>query len=280
MRHATDVQLVDAHVHFHPCFELPEFLAAAAANFRIGAEESGRAGRAAGVLMLTDVEGQDVFAEWSELARQGRSRGGWRFHATDESCSLVAVRDPEAFLIHVVAGRQIRTREGLEILAHGVTKVIPDGLPFRTALERASRLAPIVSIPWGFGKWWFRRGRVIAKVAADLPDGAFLADNGCRPAWMTGPGAVQARHGIGSRPVLAGSDPLPFADHQGRAGSFGFAVPGPVDEQRPLERLARRVRDGDPVEPYGSRRGIPGVIADQIRLRIPDPTDRSDNPAR
>jgi hypothetical protein len=119
---------IDAHVHIHECLDLATFLDTAAANFAAASGDPGpppgfpaaaapRPRAADGVLLLTEGEGEDRFAELVALAGTGAAVGGWTFAATAEDRSLTTVRASRSLAI--VAGRQVATRDGLEVLFFG-----------------------------------------------------------------------------------------------------------------------------------------------------------------
>jgi hypothetical protein len=262
--------LVDAHVHVHAGFDPDRFLDCALENFRRGARETGIAGPFTGCLLLSEPAGE----HWFRQVRGDGRAGGWRLRATAEPESLSAFRDGEdgAELV-LVAGRQVRTREGLEVLALATAEDFTDGLPLAETLShvRASGALPV--LPWGFGKWWLSRGALIAKsVTGGAGQGElYLGDNAGRPAFARRPPLFREaeRRGI---PVLPGSDPLPLAGHVARAGSYGFLLAGALDEARParsLSILVRRLRSaGVQPRPFGRPSGLLQFCRDQAALRL------------
>ena len=257
--------LVDAHVHFHACFEQDAFLDAALANFRRGAGALGIDGAFLGCLLLAEREGD----RWFQRLRNGEEEGRWSFEPTGEEASLVARRSPGDERLLVVAGRQVRTREGLEVLGLATTEEFPDGLPFEDALARVRWSGAVPVLPWGFGKWWFYRGGLIeALLRRPGPKWIFLGDNGGRPGTGGTPRLLREarRRGI---PVLPGSDPLPLAGHEARAGSSGFVVQEGVDERQPAGALRQWLR-GLAVQPptFGGCQGLAQFCRDQINLRL------------
>lgn len=274
---AASALLVDAHVHFHPCYARDTFLDAAHGNF---AAAYGRIPNKAGfhgILVLVEGHGSNVFREWlggSIAAPRGDDHaaapGQWRILATLEDCSLRAEHRSDGRALAVVAGRQVRSRERLEVLALGTDLEYPPGLPFPDCLRLVCSSAPLVVLPWGFGKWHLRRGRRIAEVVRELRSEAtgqhlFLGDNGGRPAQLgLRPEILESADPI--RPLLSGSDPLPFPDHEDRAGSFGFWIEALHDPDRPWSSLVSRILAGDPVRPYGEPRSLSDFVYDQLRL--------------
>jgi hypothetical protein len=275
--------LVDAHVHFHTCFDRNAFLDSALANFRRGAAELGIGGPFLGALLLAERAGE----RWLQRLRSDEGEGVWTFAPTGEEASLVARRSPGGERLLVVAGRQVRTREGLEVLGLATAEEFPDGLPFEDALARVRWSGAVPVLPWGFGKWWFYRGGLIeALLRRPEPKWIFLGDNGGRPGMGGTPRLLREarRRGI---PVLPGSDPLPLAGHEARAGSYGFLVTEGVDERHPAAALRQWLR-GLAVQPptFGGCQRLAQFCRDQINLRLrpsrisaPAPSSRPATPS-
>lgn len=266
--------LVDAHVHFHHCFDRDMFLDSALANFRRGADELQISGPFLGCLLLAEMTGERAL----QRLRSGEA-GAWRFQLTAEPGSLIARRSPDGERLLVIAGRQVRTREGLEILALLSTEEFPDGMKFRDALARVRWSGAVPVLPWGFGKWWFYRGALIeGLLRRPEPKWFFLGDNGGRPE-IGGAPRLMREAGKRGVSVLPGSDPLPLPEHAGRAGSYGFLVRDGVEEKRPAAELRRWLRDLAEQPPtFGGGQGLARFCRDQMalrlrrRLRAPEPS--------
>jgi hypothetical protein len=245
--------LADGHVHFHACFALARFLDAALENLRAGRRQLGL-GNGPGALLFTETSRDHVF----RALRDGRSphSGPWSFEATDESGAIVAVREPGEALL-VIAGRQVATGDGLEVLALGTDAEFPDGLPLGEALARVDAAGAIPVLPWGFGKWWLRRGRLVRDaLLATAGPRFFLGDNAGRLRLMRDPPLFRAAAARGTL-ILPGSDPLPFRSQTTKAGRYGFALPGALDRGRPAEALKRILRE---------QRAQPAVFGRRERL--------------
>jgi hypothetical protein len=260
---SRDGWLVDGHVHLHSCYDVARFLAAARQNTTAAARPLG-ALRATPCLLLTEAAGQHRFDEL-------RTRGdvdGWRFSPTDEPESLLARRTEEGELV-IVAGRQIATREKLEVLALGTRAQFDEGKPVVETLRAVQGSGALAAIPWGFGKWWFSRGALVQRlVEAAAPGELFLGDNRSRPRSF-GPSRVfrrAAARGIG---ILPGSDPLPLPSGLDHVGRYGFWLPVPPNWRTPMAQLADVLRSGIiPVISFGERESLPGSLLTQARLRL------------
>jgi hypothetical protein len=124
-------------------------------------------------------------------------------------------------------------------------------------------------LPWGFGKWWGERGRLVdAYLASARPGKIFLGDNGGRPIGLPAPRqfARAARRGM---LVLPGSDPLPRAGEIARIGRYGFVLRLELDLDRPalalkahLNRLQRQPAI------FGRLQSPARFLASQVSLRL------------
>jgi hypothetical protein len=259
--------LVDAHVHFHPCFSWERFLNAAAANFAVARRQLDLGEGTAGCLMLTESAGVHAFRRLRARLERA-SVSGWDAAPASDDCAVV-LRGARGDVMLLVAGRQIVTAEKLEVLALGSDRDFVDGLPIRDVLARVSEEGAVPVIPWGFGKWWFGRGRVLrGLIEGGLPYRFFLGDNGGRPQLSVSSPLFEAARARGI-PVLPGSDPLPFDDQVSRAGGYGFELAG---EDIPVTRPTVRIREALlrlSLQPrvFGRRETLAGFVRSQIRMQ-------------
>ena len=263
----TNTILIDAHVHFYGCYERNAFFAGAEKNFRRAAEELDSVGAYLGCLLLSETSRDHYFEDWWNEADRG-SQGDWQFRKTSEDCSLYATRagGPP---IAVIAGRQIATSERLEVLALGCRGEFDDGQDLDATLDAVSRRAALAVLPWGFGKWWFRRGRLISTaIEAHDPSRVSLGDNGGRPVASPTPKQFATAQARGYA-ILPGTDPLSLPSETARAGGYGFALEVSWDEQRPFaaikNALARREAD---LRSFGKRVDPARFLINQVRIRL------------
>lgn len=270
--------LVDAHVHYYPCFGWSAFLDGAVRNTLHASSLLTAPGGidpdplAVTCLLLADPAGIESLAPFRtrtelppEWRREPLSGGGMALvRDNGESDSARAPR------VVLLPGRQIRTRERLELLALDCTRPIPDGLPLRTALKMVTAEDAVCVLPWGFGKWWGKRGRILRDVLQEhweVP--LHVGDNGNRPLSYPDPRLLEARAGSRKGWNLPGSDPLPFPDHAGRAASCGFLLPGDPDPEHPgvsLRAALAALERNPPV--VAVRRSTPAFAADQLRIQM------------
>jgi len=264
-----DAFLVDAHVHFHACFDPQAFFDGAIRNFRRGAAQLDLAANSPRFLLFTEAAGDDYFRRLKQGALPG-AHWPWRFRGTAEECSLIASRQRGEEELILVAGWQVVTREGLEVLALGVTERLPDGMKLIETLNAARDCGAVAVLPWGFGKWWFRRGKLVASVldSPEVRELIFVGDNGGRPNFSRRPGHFALAESRGIH-VLPGSDPLPFPSQEAKAGSYGFALDGKLDAARPAESLKQALRELKHQPPvYGHRERLPGFLRYQVSMQF------------
>lgn len=250
---------VDGHVHLHPDFDIAQVLDRASRNMELSASSE----RSTGFLLLTEMAGIDRFG-----ALPGNA-GAWSIEPCAEPVSLVACRD-DRLRLFIVAGRQIVTAEGLEVLAQGTTEAIADGLPLNDVMALVDDLGALAVLPWGVGKWTGARGRIVRSLVASAPASAgfFLADSGVRLRGTPRPGLLAESEANGWR-VLAGSDPLPLSSQTAAVGRFGFVAKLPLDPDRPFNSLDAWLRScGQSPDHYGKLQGLAGFLAHQTAMQV------------
>jgi hypothetical protein len=170
---ANVIACVDAHVHLHSCYDPDELLQNAYDNLSAVAGNGGD-GTAlrAYFLLLAECAPDDCFGALRTIA-EGRANGSsglhlrrWTVAPTEESISVVASLGQRE--LYIVAGRQVACREGLEVLVLGTTHRFADGRPIRDVLREADTLGVPRVIPWGPGKWFFSRGRLLHDLIAEF----------------------------------------------------------------------------------------------------------------
>jgi hypothetical protein len=194
--------------------------------------------------------------------------GRWTLAATAEGCSIHAYHDGEKKLI-IVAGRQIVTAERLEVLALGCDREFPDRRPVRDTLAAVRDSGAIPVLPWGFGKWWFGRGKtVVALIESEARHGLFLGDNGGRLQVGPRPKPFALAESMGVY-TLPGSDPLPLPREARRAGGYGFRLDVAIDPDRPAQSIKDGLRDCSSQPPvFGRRATLSTFLRNQASLRL------------
>jgi hypothetical protein len=265
--------LVDAHVHIYDCFDLKKFFEAAYSNFSSNAEQFGNRNDFNGTLLLTETSDENWFtnffhcADGKQLPIKG-SIGDWKFYRTNEKCSLI-VRFGDSKCIILIAGRQIVSSENLEVLALGMPNRIGDKEPLCDIIKRINGNGGLAVIPWGFGKWAGKRGRILNKLLNDVSSPPFyLGDNSGRPTFLPRPSLFRKAEKKGIR-ILPGSDPLPLAMDFYRVGRFGFMISETISFENPANDLKQTIMNSNiHIQPYGSLELPNRFFCNQIKLRL------------
>ena len=169
----------------------------------------------------------------------------------------------------VIAGRQIATSEGLEVLALGTDEVFTDGLPLGDVVDQAREAGALPVIPWGLGKWWGKRGAILNRyLGSARGQEIFLGDSGGRPALWREPAQCALAHRSGI-PILRGSDPLPMPSEAWRPGSYGFRFDASMEPDFPCRsvKAAVRARGFSPL-PSGRGEKSHRFVRNQLRMQI------------
>ncbi len=192
----------------------------------------------------------------------------WKVATTGESSSL-ALKGDRGELVYLLAGRQIVTSERLEVLALGTDKRYADGESLISTVESVLRDEAIPVIPWGFGKWYGKRGRILKRlIDSHVGHAIYLGDNGGRSSILPYPSHFRLAEARGIR-ILPGSDPLPFPNESSKAGSYGFALFGTIDCAKPASDVKRILLDPavQPV-PYGKPETLFRFIRNQCAMQL------------
>ena len=259
--------LVDAHVHFYDCFDQDLFFDKAAFNFQKGALEVGIPSDTTGCLFFTETSKDHFFRQLRSEAGQSANKE-WAFSKTLEEHSLLARKGGFPTLL-IIAGRQIVTRERLEVLALGCHKEFTEGLSLAETVERVEAQGALPVVPWGFGKWTGKRGKILASFLTSREERRlFLGDNSGRPQLSKKPPLFDLARSLGIF-VLPGSDPLPFKAQAKNCGRYGFYLTGKRDENYPGKVLKEMICDLKVQPPiYGHREGLMNFLRYQIAIQI------------
>ena len=269
------IACVDAHVHLHSCYEPDDLLQNAYDNLAAASDGSDRATPRAYFLLMAECAPDDCFGALRTLAEGRTGSNGtsglrlrrWSVAPTEEAISVVA-RHGERELF-IVAGRQVACREGLEVLVLGTTHRFADGRPIRDVLREADALGVPRVIPWGPGKWFFSRGRLLNDLIQEFRKPTlFLGDEGGRPVFWGYPQHFTHAARLGVRD-LPGTDPLPFPHDVRKVGRMGFKVAFDLDRARPGESLLRALTQvGAPLERFATLEPPLRFVRNQIGMQL------------
>jgi len=256
--------IIDAHIHIHECFDIEKFFDFAWDNFQYQAVKL-QAGSFTGVLCLTEKSGTDVFGTLEKIAAEQEKTGDWDIRFTEEENSLLLSKND--FRMIVIAGRQIVTSQKLEVLAIGLKQDVEDGKPIEPILAYVVETGAIPVIPWGFGKWFSGRRKIMEKIISQKKYPFFLGDNGNRPWIFTKPRLIRKAY-KNNILNLPGSDPLPYCREIHKPGSFGLYVEAGINTDKPFESIYQVLTTGGQPETYGKSEKIYFFLKNQISIQL------------
>lgn len=248
--------VADGHVHLYPFYDLPRAVKALETNLRSHGVDGTPAG------FLAERHDCHIFRD----LREGRLRlpGIDSCPAGEDGC-LVLQRAAGPSHLLLFAGRQIVTAERLEILLLTVDLPLADGLPAAQVVERAIGAGGVPVLAWAPGKWFFKRGEIVAGLLRRFAAGELLlGDTTLRPTLWGEPALMRSarRRGFG---ILSGSDPLPFPGEEGILGRYATVLEGEFDVDRPLAGVRRLLSTSAGLGASVGSRG--GVVETLRRLR-------------
>jgi len=263
--------LIDTHLHIYDCYDVMSFFKEAKRNFLYYYKRSGAVKKFVGILFLTESKGFNYFNKLQENSNniiQDLENEGFAKKKSDENCSLVFETTDSNFII-IIAGQQVITKENLEVLSLGTQQKIEYSLSLEETVKRVNEIGAIPILPWGVGKWFGKRGKVLNSfIEKNYSTNFFLGDNSGRSVLFKAP----AKFKFSSRNkkiVLRGSDPLAIKLQEKKAGSFGFYFVSEIDLCNPFKDVKKMIYNlkSEP-DNYGKLENIFDFFKNQIMLRL------------
>lgn len=251
---------VDTHVHVYHCYEANAFLSRAVSNSRMmnpGATL---------ILCLTESRGFDFFQELKTRAVDNNPISGWSASMI-EGQPAVALNKADQNLI-IIAGRQVITKQGLEVLALFNDLHYDDGLDIQVVIDKINENKGVAVLPWGVGKWLGKRGTVIKSLLNNNnPAKLAIADISGRPALWPEPEQFRLARYSGYN-CLYGTDPLPFRSEQLRIASAGMVMNLSSDPSQAVAELKEKLYTQAGENFFGQRISAFRFLKDQLMLRL------------
>ena len=206
--------LLDTHLHLYPSYDLP---------------------RAINQLLDSSADRGEQISRGACLAERHDCQYFKRLRDGDiklddfeldcpEENELRLTRNKDGLSLNLLPGRQVITRENIEILALACPEMIDDGQPALDVIFQLNQLKRIPVLTWSPGKWFGQRGELVTRLITELDKQDFLiGDTTLRPyGWLT-PRLMKRAQQIGFT-VVAGSDPLPFSGEESWLGAYYTVV--------------------------------------------------------
>jgi hypothetical protein len=244
--------LCDTHIHVYPCHD-------PAALFLGGVQRLRTASglpNAAVAFFLTEAAGHHFFRDL--ISGDHRLPKNWTVHPSPEP-EAIRITYPDGDFL-VFAGHQIVTAERVELLALTLNTAPPDGLPASECLTRIQEAGAIPVLAWAPGKWMFSRADTVRNLVNKHPE-LHLGDSSLRARGWSEPVAMRESF----FPVLAGSDPLPFAGEEIRAGEYGIHITLDLDPEAPVTSIRTALASADTPLVRVGQRNSPLAMLNRLR---------------
>ncbi len=202
--------LIDTHLHLYPNYDLRRaFDQLLNANVNIASDVT----RIACLAERYDCHYFEALSS-GETTLQGFDI------ETSVQNELQLTRIKDGLNLTLLPGRQIITRENIEILALACPELIEDKQPALDVIYQVNRLSHIPVVAWSPGKWFGARGKVVKRLIDELePEDFLIGDTTLRPYGWATPGLMRYAMSKGYG-VIAGSDPLPFNGEEAWLGAY------------------------------------------------------------
>jgi hypothetical protein len=155
------------------------------------------------------------------------------------------------------------------VLALNTTQAHPDGRGLHETIEAVLAAGALAVVPWGFGKWWLGRGRLVADCVRRYRGRAFwLGDSAGRPRGTRRPRLFDegAEAGVWTLP---GTDPLPMPSQATRAGRYGCLLRRALSAATPASDLVGQLTEATAQPPIYGRLEAPfAFLRYQLGIRV------------
>lgn len=216
--------IADTHVHIYPCYNIQQSLN------RLRTNLSRLDRQAICVAFLAERSDCHYYEAFKENTIE-LSSPDLEIRCLENALLFRENGHPDLYLF---PGRQIITREKIEILSLTVDLKIKDGVLAQEVIELIRERDGLPVLSWAPGKWFFKRKKVVEKLlASNKPGSLLIGDTTLRPTCWPQPLLMKkaARKGF---TIVSGSDPLPFAGEEQVMGHYGVSITCDFDEQDPV----------------------------------------------
>jgi hypothetical protein len=221
------ILIADTHVHFYPCYDPKVALDTLRSNL---ADIDDRAVCGA---FLAERHDCHFFREFQQRILPHLSP------KVQAQCQedFILLREKGWPDLYIFPGRQVITRERVEILSLTSDTLIPDGLPAQDVLSEISSAGGLPVISWAPGKWFFGRKKVVKDLLdSNRPGTLLVGDTTLRPVGWLQPVLMRYANNKGFA-IVAGSDPLPFTGEEKNMGQYAIRLEKGFDLENPVESI-------------------------------------------
>lgn len=257
---------IDGHVHLYPVYDLKNAVDYGVRNLKDQSKKISSS--IIPVWLLVERSDANFFDRIDQSPDQFKN-DGVKFKRGNDAATIVVEKDNRVIL-YIFAGRQLVTKEGLEVLSLISNLNIPDRQQsIDDVIQAVKDSEGIPALNWAPGKWFFNRGKVIARqIQEKSTNEIFIGETTLRNTLWPEPKLVKKARKKGF-PVIAGSDPLPFKGEEKCIGSFGFTIEGDFDLAKPARSLRDMMNSNrDSIKIIGHRNNVFKFASRQYKIMM------------
>ncbi len=247
--------VLDGHVHVYPHYNLETAIQLGTSNLHSGLKNTNiKGGKNVHTVWLLTERFDCNFFKTVYDSPQNHTINGYNFVPSAEKEALM-IEQKGAITHFILAGRQVVSKDGLEVLALATAEFIKDReYTTEELIDKVNEVGGIPVLNWAPGKWFFQRGKIVAElIEKKKPEEFVIGDNPLRHSLWPEPALMKKAMNKGFK-VIAGSDPLPFKGEERFIGSYGFHIQGKFDATKPATSIRQLVKNSQKtVEILGKR---------------------------
>ncbi|MCC6932922.1 MAG: hypothetical protein IT292_06680 [Deltaproteobacteria bacterium] len=254
--------LLDTHVHFYPCYDFARLLSSAFYNFQQLATKQGlKDDEYLSGFILTETSDCHYFKSLCA----GENLFGKEITISIANSAHALIKTSANKQLVIFPGRQIATKEKLEVLALMQDCAIPDGLSLTEAIAQISTQGAIPALNWGLGKWTGARAQLLNKLFADgACKDTIFADTTMRPFFWHDKLLLAAAQNKQS--IIAGSDLFRISGEESFVGSYGICSTNKINLDSLAEETKQILTTPESFKIVGARSSLTAIISREAKL--------------
>lgn len=256
--------LFDAHVHIYPVYDLVRFFTSAFDNFAQLRKKLNLEVDYIQILGLTE----SLTCQWfSEVDSVSLAKClGMRVIQKEAHIQLI---NDIGDSIYIIVGRQINSSERIEVSALGIQGGIEDNLSLETTVEAVLKQGGVPVLPWGFGKWFGKRGRMVSSIVDRYREKVYLSDNSNRLQWLPLPREFLRARKLGVS-TIAGSDTLPIMEAEYNVARYVCVFTAEISDDNFVVSLMTELRENtiSTIKIIGQREGVVRFLINQTKMQL------------
>ncbi|MBQ9345574.1 MAG: hypothetical protein IJT88_10215 [Kiritimatiellae bacterium] len=252
---------IDAHVHHYPSYPLDVFLHACCCHLPRPAPTDTR--------VLLFAERPECHFLAALLQDELPLPADFKIAAYDPLGAVKLRHLPTHADTWLVPGRQHVTAERLELCSLLSDAQVPQNMSLQETYDTILAANALPLLDFAPGKWLCARGKLLRRFILSLPPDKPLlfCDTSLRPYGWPFPAILKLARRL-RRPILAGSDPLPFASEASMPGTYRVSLPcpPPPDPSSILPYLRELLLSpAFPAATFSGRRSSPPALLSRLR---------------